>query len=367
MKKKIVIIVGARPQFIKAAVLSHAIKEHNLALGFESVEEIIVHTGQHYDANMSDIFFEEMGITSPQYNLGIHGVSHGAMTGQMLEKIEEVLQKEKPDWVVTYGDTNSTLAGALASVKLHIPTAHIEAGLRSFNRKMPEEINRILTDQCSDLLFTPSNIATAHLKKEGFSDEKISQVGDVMYDAALYYRKKMEKKGELLTKLGLSSKSYVLTTVHRAENTDDIDRLNSIFNALIEISKKIPVVLPLHPRTESILKKIGKLDEVKQNLKVIDPVGYLEIIELESSAKVILTDSGGVQKEAFFFQVPAIILRNETEWVELVKKGYAYLVGADYNKIIEAFDKVCGNELIDWGEPLYGTGNASKEILKALV
>lgn len=365
---KIISIVGARPQFIKAAVVSKALRSR------EGVKEIIVHTGQHYDENMSQVFFEEMEIPPPDYYLGVGSGPHGQQTGRMLERIEEVLLKEKPDWVLVYGDTNSTLAGALGAAKVHIPVAHVEAGLRSFNRRMPEEINRVLTDHLAELLFAPTETAVENLLREGIAAEKIHLVGDVMYDAALYYGAIAEKKSSILNKLGLKPREYILATVHRAENTDDPARLEAIFGGLqlAAAESGLRVVIPLHPRTKAALgerrvsgvsgilgtactarggeqrgggKHCGLLAGVFEdaawdkeqeskaertaflgNLLVIEPVGYLDMLMLEKNARLIATDSGGVQKEAFFFRVPCVTLREETEWVELVKEGWNQLV-----------------------------------------
>jgi len=317
---KIITIVGARPQFIKATAVSRVLKSA------EGVNEILVHTGQHYDANMSDVFFEELEIPRPDYNLGIGSGMHGEQTGKMLEAIEKVLLEEKPDWVLVYGDTNSTLAGALAAVKLHIPVAHVEAGLRSFNRRMPEEINRVLTDHASDLLFAPTKTAVMNLRNEGIPEERIKLVGDVMYDAALFYGKKAERQSQILNKLGLKPKEYILATVHRAENTDDPVRLRVIFDALCEIAGEIKVVLPLHPRTREALIKSGMYDKVASSICLTEPVGYLDMVMLEKNARLIATDSGGVQKEAFFYRVPCVTLREETEWVELVELGWNLVV-----------------------------------------
>lgn len=362
---KIVTIVGARPQFIKAATVSRAIAQHNTSNSpSKQIQEVIVHTGQHYDKNMSDIFFDEMEIPKPTYHLDVNGCSHGEMTGLMLQKIESLLVKEKPDWLLVFGDTNSTLAGALAAVKMHIPVAHVEAGLRSFNKKMPEEINRILTDHSSTLLFTPTSAATDQLKKEAFPTAKICQVGDVMYDASLYYREKVALRACLLKKLQLDSKKYFLATLHRQENTDDPARLQSIFKGLIEVAKSRTVVIPLHPRTRGVLEKQGLLELVQRYLRVIDPVGFFEMIQLESEAELILTDSGGVQKEAFFFQVPCIVLRDETEWVELVEGGFNQLMKSDL--ALETQVKQLLHLQCDWKVPLYGEGNASNKIISIL-
>jgi UDP-GlcNAc3NAcA epimerase len=353
---KVVTIVGARPQFIKAASVTRAFE------GFPEVKELLVHTGQHYDSNMSDIFFEELEIPRPAYQLGIGSGSHGAQTGQMLTGIEEVLTTEQPDWVMVYGDTNSTLAGALAAAKLHIPIAHIEAGLRSFNRKMPEEINRVLTDHASTLLFTPTEVASNNLKREGIDKNRIFYTGDVMYDAALFYEKKAESKSHILTDLKVISRQFVLATIHRAENTNDAARLTSIFDALNKVSREIPVVMPLHPRTRKFLQNLGIS---ASNIKIIDPVGYLDMIMLEKNARLIATDSGGVQKEAYFYRVPCVTLRDETEWTELIEHQWNHLISpVDSEEIfaivMEHLD-MPGKEIA-----LYGGGNAAYLVAKAL-
>lgn len=352
---KIVTIIGARPQFIKAAVVSRAI------VNSEGIEEVIIHTGQHFDSNMSDIFFEEMSIPHPNYNLNINGLGHGAMTGQMLEKIEEVLIKEKPDWVLVYGDTNSTLAGALAAKKLHIKVAHVEAGLRSFNIDMPEEVNRILTDRISDILFCPTTTAVGNLKNEGYEniDCKIMEVGDVMQDAALYYAKRSKKPEVNIPEI------FALCTVHRAENTDNPERLKSIFKALETISQETPVVLPLHPRTKGKLEAIG-YDFENSHICFISPVGYLEMVWLLSNCKFVLTDSGGLQKEAYFFSKPCITMRDETEWVELVDNGFNKLGGADTERIVTQTKEAINNTKLDFSLRLYGSGNAGELIVNNL-
>ena len=351
---KIATIIGARPQFIKAAMVSMEIANRDI------IEEIIIHTGQHFDKNMSHIFFEEMGIPEPNYNLNIHSLSHGAMTGRQIEGIEEILMKEKPDWILVYGDTNSTLAGALAAAKLHIPVAHVEAGLRSFNRNMPEETNRILTDHIAELLFTPTEIAVRNLKNEGINERKINRVGDVMYDAALYFGKIAENKSKILEKLNLESKQYILTTVHRQENTDDPIRLKNIFSAFSEAP--MPVVIPLHPRTK---KKLAENNiSLNGQIKTIDPLGYLDMVELEKNAHIIATDSGGVQKEAFFYGVPCITLREETEWIELVKSGANILVGSDKEKIMNSMVKNFNKFST---KKLYGEGTSANLIIKKII
>ena len=365
---KILTILGARPQFIKAATVSRAIKEFNAA-GRSLIHEVIVHTGQHYDANMSDVFFEEMDIPRPDYRLECGGLEHGAMTGRMLEKIEEILEKEKPAWVLVYGDTNSTLAGALAASKMHIRLAHVEAGLRSFNMAMPEEINRILTDRVSNYLFCPTETAVKNLEQEGFpypatnkTKQGIFNVGDVMFDATLFYQKKAQETVNL-EKWGLDEKDYALCTIHRSENTDDQNRLESIFKALNSINKTLPVILPLHPRTKKIIHE-SSFSDLLTALKVVGPASYFETQRLEMSAKMILTDSGGMQKEAFFNKVPCITLRDETEWVETVDSGWNQLVGATTEKIIEAsrsFEKP--QEYLNF----YGEGTAAKKILNKIL
>ncbi len=354
---KILTILGARPQFIKAGTVSREIAKH------ENIEEIIVHTGQHYDANMSDIFFEEMQIPKPNYFLGIGGKTHGAMTGQMIEKIEEVCFKEKPDWILVYGDTNSTLAGAMVASKLHIKLAHVEAWLRSFNMQMPEELNRILTDRVSNILFCPTDTAVENLKKESFpfvtsnkSKQRIVNVGDVMYDGALFYRNLSSKPSFKI------ETNYILATVHRAENTDNEKSLRDIFEALNEIAKEKQIVLPLHPRTKKIVQQL-KID--CNNLTIIEPVGYLEMVWLIDNSDLVMTDSGGLQKEAFFFEKPCMTLRDETEWVELVEYGYNILVGADREKILACYKEQPFNS--NYNLEFYGVGNASEEIVLELL
>ena len=349
---KLITIIGARPQFIKAAAVSREIAKH------DDIHEIIIHTGQHFDANMSDIFFEEMSIPKPDYNLDINGLGHGAMTGQMLEKIEEVLIKEQPDWVLVYGDTNSTIAGALAAKKLHIKVAHVEAGLRSFNMAMPEEVNRILTDRISNILFCPTDAAIENLEKEGYNniDIQIEKSGDVMQDAAMFYTKIAKAPNFELPK------EFVLATIHRAENTDDLNRLRAIFESFEEIAKDLAVILPIHPRTANILKKEGMSAD---NVKIIEPVGYLEMVYLLEHSKLVMTDSGGLQKEAFFFKKPCITLRDETEWVELVSNGFNTIVGADKTKIMNAFQNQKYD--LDFDINLYGNGTASANIIEKLL
>lgn len=363
---KILTIVGARPQFIKAAVVSRAIQQHNVDRSMPEITEVLVHTGQHYDENMSKVFFEQLEIPEPQYNLGVSNGSHGQMTGEMLIAIEDVLLKEKPDRVLVYGDTNSTLAGALAAAKLHIPVAHVEAGLRSFNRRMPEEINRVLTDQISDILFCPSETAITNLRQEGVTDG-VQVVGDVMYDAFLQYQKMAKNKSTILSDLDIQPAEYCLATLHRQENTDDPDRLSSVFSAFQKMgSRKLPLIVPLHPRTKKCLTKYNIEIGSNFSLQTISPVNYLDMIALESSALVILTDSGGMQKEAYFAGVPCITLRDETEWVETVEAGANIIAGTDSDSILSAFSKI-QNSHSTFKDGLYGDGHAAEKIVQALV
>jgi len=352
---KIVTIIGARPQFIKAAAVSRAFSKA------DSIQEVIVHTGQHFDANMSKVFFDELNIPSPDYYLDVNGGNHGAMTGRMLEKIEEVLLTEQPDFVLVYGDTNSTLAGALAAKKLHIRVIHVEAGLRSFNMRMPEEINRILTDRISDILFCPTATAIQNLKEEGYKDGtvRIVRSGDVMQDAALYYTGKLGP-GEILKALDL--KEYILCTIHRAENTDDPERLQNIVEALNEINKKIPVLVPLHPRTNKIIDQL----QLNVAFKTIEPVGYLDMIQLIINARLVMTDSGGLQKEAFFFRKNCVTLRDETEWIELIEHGVNVLAGSDKDRIVAAATSQLNRDS-NFDIDLYGQGKASEIIVNEIL
>ncbi len=358
--KKLLTIVGARPQFIKASVVSMALARAG------ELEEVLVHTGQHFDANMSDVFFSELSIPPPQYNLGIHGGPHGAMTGQMLEAIEAVLLNDRPDAVLVYGDTNSTLAGALAAAKLQIPVAHVEAGLRSFNMRMPEEVNRILTDRVSTWLFTPTDMAAQHLRAEGVNEDRIIPVGDVMYDAALYFGGRVSAENGVLDRLGRRPGGYILATVHRAENADDPRRLAVVATALIQTVLSLPVIWPLHPRTRVALQRAGLLEGlIASGVVLIEPVGYLEMVELEKFAALIVTDSGGVQKEAYFFQVPCITLRDETEWGELVESGWNRLAPPiDATFVTTAIRNALGTR----GQVVsaYGDGNAADKIASRL-
>ena len=309
---KIITIVGARPQFIKAAVVSRAIRKR------DGISEVMVHTGQHFDPEMSAVFFRELGIPEPAYHLHIHGGAHGDMTGRMLIALEPVMMKEKPDWVVVYGDTNSTLAGALVAVKLHIPIAHVEAGLRSYNRRMPEEINRLIVDHLSSLQLCPTRTAVENLAREGIQTG-VHQVGDVMYDAALFAVGQARTNPSIQDRLGLQSRYYAVATVHRAENTDDPVQLRKIIDFLSECGRETPVVLPLHPRTRQAAERMGIS---MGGLKVVEPLGYLDITQLLSGACTVYTDSGGLQKEAYFHRVPCVTLRSETEWVETVEYGW---------------------------------------------
>lgn len=353
--KKIITIVGARPQFVKAATLSRQFR-------ITGIDEKIIHTGQHFDANMSDVFFSEMEIPKPAFQLDIHSVSHGAMTGRMLEGIEKILMNEKPDGVLVYGDTNSTLAGALAAVKLHIPVIHVEAGLRSFNMAMPEEINRILTDRISSVLFCPTDTAIGNLKNEGFDNMpvKIFKNGDVMQDAAIFYAVKAEEKSTILKTINLSK--FILATIHRQENTDSPENLRNIITGLNEINQQTPVVVPVHPRTRNILTQQNIVPE----FNLINPVGYFDMIMLLKTCDLVITDSGGVQKEAFFFGKHCITLREQTEWTELVENGFNILVGSDPEKLKTAFE-VLSTKQSDFSMDLYGKGEAAEKAVEEIL
>ena len=374
---KIVTVIGARPQIIKAAALSRAIKEH-----FEKeVKEVIVHTGQHYDDNMSQVFFDELGIPAPNYNLGVGSASHGVQTAKMIEGIEEILLKEKPDYIVLYGDTNSTLAGAVAASKIHVPIVHIEAGLRSFNKSMPEEINRICCDHCSTLLFSPTATGYKNLVNEGFNPDNkrrftidnpgIYHCGDVMYDNSKHFANIADKKSQILDKEGLRGVDYVLCTIHRDNNTDQPERLNAIFKALLKISESKTVVLPLHPRTSKLLnvnleKSLFEKITNNPNIKILPPASFLDMIVLERHAQMVVTDSGGVQKEAFFFQKPCLILRTETEWKEIVECGAAIITDADEERIIKSFNNYMENPPHKFPE-IFGDGKAAEFICKEML
>lgn len=375
---KIITIIGARPQIIKAAALSRAIKNYFS----EQLIEIIVHTGQHYDENMSKVFFEELQIPLPNYNLNVGSGKHGDQTAKMIVGIEDILEKENPDYIVLYGDTNSTLAGAIAASKIHIPIVHIEAGLRSFNKKMPEEINRILTDHCSTYLFPPTHTGLDNLLKEGFSKENkppfssdnqfIINVGDVMYDNSLYFSSLANDN--ILIQNKLEKNNYILSTIHRNNNTDEKDRLNDICESFIEIvnNHQIDLILPLHPRTHKLMD-VNLKENIKKTflnhprIKIVPPVSFLEMITLEANAKLIVTDSGGVQKESYFFKKPCVILRSETEWVEIIKSGSAFIADANKDLILKKTSEYLQSKDIHKFPPLYGNGDASKKIIELIL
>ena len=394
--KKVATIVGARPQFIKAGTVARAFAGHNLSCTSNGkITHTIIHTGQHYDSRMSQIFFDELEIARPDYNLEVGSDSHGIQTGKMLSSIEGILQSEKPDLVIIYGDTNSTLAGALATAKLHIPLAHVEAGLRSYNRRMPEEINRVVADEISNLLFCPTTTAVQNLRLEGIPSGRptrggprditaqyVYQVGDVMYDSILFYSHLAESKSRALRDFQLDAKKYCLATLHRAENTDDTGKLKSILEALVSIAASgTRVILPLHPRTKSTINRNPHLSDLLgesgANINICEPVGYLDMVMLESNSKSILTDSGGVQKEAYLLRVPCITLREETEWVETVAQGWNAVAGTSSYKILEAF--ACLTAWDHAGPPfagslvgitqaadVYGNGHAAENIVATI-
>jgi UDP-N-acetylglucosamine 2-epimerase len=367
MKKNIrlITIVGARPQFVKAAVVTSAIKAHNHKKHAHRLEEVLVHTGQHYDFDMSQVFFDQLDIPAPHYHLGVGSGPHGGQTAKMMVGIEEVLLKEHPDLVIVYGDTNSTLAGALTAAKLNIPVAHVEAGLRSFNRVMPEELNRIVTDRLSTLLFCPTGTSVCNLKNEGIH-EGVQQVGDVMLDAFLAYKKTALRSSTVLEMHHLKDRLYCLATVHRQENTDDPSRLLSIFSAFSELAEAdCPLIVPLHPRTRKSLQKIESRIKLNQYVKLIPPQNYLDMIALVSQAKTILTDSGGVQREAYFARVPCVTVRNETEWTETVESGWNILSGTHTEGIIRAVKNLDGVKL-PVPPPYFGDGQASRRIVELL-
>ena len=370
---KIVTIIGARPQIIKAAALSRAVKNHFN----DQIQEVIVHTGQHYDNNMSQVFFNELGIPRPDYNLHVGSASHGVQTAKMIEGIEKTLANEQPDFLVLYGDTNSTLAGAVAASKAHVPIAHIEAGLRSFNKSMPEEINRIVCDHCSTLLFTPTLTGLNNLVNEGFKTDnegpytidnpKVYHCGDIMYDNSMYFSSIADQKTNLIQRLGLDDAPFTLCTLHRDNNTDHAERLSAILSALLELSVTTPIVLPLHPRTKKMIQQlpnqtlVGKL-HCDKNIHLIEPVSFLEMVALEKNASLVLTDSGGVQKESYFFKKPCVILRPETEWVEVVETKAATLVDADKEAILNSSQQYLQNPPSNYPN-LFGDGHASEFIL----
>lgn len=356
---KVLTVIGARPQFVKASVVSRAFREVG------GVEEVIVHTGQHYDANMSSVFFDDLGIPRPGYNLGVGSGSHGVQTGQMMAAIEQVVGDVHPDWVLVYGDTNSTLAGALVAAKLHVPVAHVEAGLRSFNRRMPEEVNRVVTDHLAECLFAPTAIAVRNLENEGIAGSAVHLVGDVMKDAALHFGREAERSSGVLQRLGLHPSSYVLATIHRAENTDVPERLAAICDALTGIGRQTRVVLPLHPRTKNALLRSDLYATLASAIDLIEPVGYLDMLMLEKGASLIATDSGGVQKEAFFFEVPCVTLREETEWVELIKEGWNRLAPPmDGASVLLAIEERLGTRGTACAP--YGNGDAAAQIARVI-
>ncbi len=374
---KLVTIIGARPQIIKAAALSRAIRNHYS----DTIQEIIVHTGQHYDDDMSQVFFDELQIPHPDHNLHVGSASHGVQTARMTEGIESLLIKEQPDYIVLYGDTNSTLAGAVAAAKIHVPIVHIEAGLRSFNKSMPEEINRIVCDHCSTLLFTPTKAGLENLKREGFpmdnegpytiDNPKVYHCGDIMYDNSLHFAGIAEEKTDIIQRLELKGKPFVLATIHRDSNTDYPERLSAIFRSIIKLSEECQVVLPLHPRTAKLIKTNLDEDMQKQifscpDIKLIPPVSFLEMIALERHARLVMTDSGGVQKEAYFFKKPCIILRPETEWVEIVETGNAILADADECRIMKAWEHFKGNPPTVFPE-IFGDGHAAEFMLEKII
>jgi UDP-GlcNAc3NAcA epimerase len=385
--KKLLTIIGARPQIIKAAAISRAIQLHFR----DQIEEQILHTGQHYDQNMSAVFFDELGIPQPHYNLQVGSGSHGVQTARIIEGVEQVLTNAKADGepfdgIIVYGDTNSTLAASIAAVKIHIPVFHIEAGLRSFNMSMPEEVNRIVCDQLSTILFTPTLTGQNNLAQEGFTEggikqrvhftagkgQKVVLSGDVMYDNSLYFSQMADQKSDIIERLGLTPRAFVLATIHRPANTDNSANLQSIFCALLDIAdgEQIDVVLPLHPRTRKMLSTqltpvLLERIENCHRMKIIDPASFFEIIRLEKNARIVMTDSGGVQKEAFFFETPCVILRPETEWVEIVEAGAGVIADADYQRIINGYRQLADKRIVF--PPLFGDGHASEKILKEIL
>ncbi len=354
---KILTVIGARPQFIKAAMVSRAFKKANDEAGQKIFEELILHTGQHYDEKMSRIFFEQLGLPAPTWLMELGGGSHGQMTGRMLAAIEEILEEQKPGLVLVYGDTNSTLAGALAAAKLHLPVAHVEAGLRSFNRTMPEEINRVLTDHLACLHFCPTRLAVENLAQEGLT-KGVSLAGDVMYDAALFFAERAHQESTVLKDFALKEKEFYLVTIHRQENTDKPERLNNLRQALAQLAIKHPVLWPVHPRLKDRLAK----EIVPPGLIMCAPLAFLDMMRLEIAAKTILTDSGGVQKEAYFHQTPCVTLRDETEWQETVEAGWNQLAGCNQKRILElAASASPGRPIVE-----YGQGRAAEDIVAAI-
>jgi UDP-GlcNAc3NAcA epimerase len=358
---KVCTIVGARPQFVKASAVSKAFSRH------QGLTEVLIHTGQHYDDMMSDVFFKQLEIPKPRYNLGIGSSSHGKQTGQMIEKIENILLEEKPDCVLVYGDTNSTLAGALAAVKLHIPIAHVEAGLRSFNRRMPEEINRILTDHSSDLLFTPTALATKNLHREGIYGDRVLCTGDVMLDVALWTKERLHLDPSLGSPLMKDNNRFALATIHRAESTDQIEILRNILSILGRLSSEISIVWPIHPRTRAAIDRAG-LRSMTDNITMIEPVGYFPMTDLILRSSFVVTDSGGLQKEAFFHGKPCATLRTETEWVELVEAGWNQLIApsSDPDEAVRRILCAQSDAKESQRPALYGDGAAGSKIVEAL-
>lgn len=356
--KNVATVMGTRPQLIKAAAVSRAFASRR-----SEVKEILINTGQHYDKNMSDVFFEELDIPEPHVNLGVGSGSHASQTGEMMRLIERELLTLKPDAVLVYGDTNSTLAGALTASKIHIPVVHVEAGLRSFNRRMPEEINRVLTDHIADMMFAPTQQAVDNLKKEGIDQKKIFLTGDVMYDAVLFYRKKAEQSSKIIKTLELAGKPFVLATIHRAENTDDPARLKAVMATLSDIAKEVTVVFPMHPRTR---KALGTPNDLPSKLKIVDAVGYLDMIALQRACLLVITDSGGVQKEAFLNEKFCIVVRPETEWTELVEHGFNFLANP-IGKVPELFNSLKSRNFDSGDFKPYGDGHAAEKIVDAIV
>ena len=374
---KIITIVGARPQIIKAAAISRAIEK------ISNVNEVIVHTGQHYDHNMSEIFFTELGIPNPDINLNVGSNSHGKQTAVMIEKIEQVLLDESPSAVIVYGDTNSTLATAIAAVKIYVPIVHIEAGLRSYNKQMPEEINRIMCDHSSTLLFSPTQTGIKNLKNEGFDihfngkadldHPKVFHCGDIMYDNSIHFSSLSDQNSSILSDLGMEKNNFILSTIHRNDNTDNADKLTSIFQSFIEIGNtfKLPIILPIHPRTSKMMNALLSEElnnEIEQNefIRIIPPTSFLDIIALEKNCRLVITDSGGVQKEAYFFKKPCVILRPQTEWVEIVETGNAKITDADRGNIISAVGKFLGNDALSF-PPIFGNGKSAEFIVNQIV
>jgi len=376
---KIVTIIGARPQIIKAAAISRAITQY-----FSSqITEVIVHTGQHYDTNMSEIFFQELGIPAADYNLGVGSGHHGAQTARMIEGIEHLLMEEKPTALLVYGDTNSTLAGALAAVKMQVPVVHIEAGLRSFNKSMPEEINRITCDHCSTLLFSPTKQGVRNLEREGFAQHhsekarldhpKVFLTGDIMYDNSMYFSEISKEKARITDQLRLKDGEFILCTIHRDANTDHVTSLRDIVKGLLDIQQlsQQPLVLPLHPRTRKKMAELlpdALLETVKNNpnMHLVEPAGFLDMISLESQCSMVITDSGGVQKEAYFFQKPCLILREQTEWVEIVENGNALLVGSQQQRLVEGYQALRAKKDYTF-PPLFGDGRAAEAICRLML